>query len=154
MHSMVYGTVGRPSVCLSVCLSVRPTIRLQPRHSLSLLLSAERARNVDRQRQAPGGHPQRRRSACSSTALSSRREQCRVYSGRMKRYADLLLLPPLLRHCAGDGRGFLSVIGAFITAAAAAAASVAAAEIELIVPYPVRPSFTRYLVPVMGKTCG
>jgi len=150
---MVYGTVGRPSVCLSVCLSVRPTIRLQPRHSASLLLSAERARNVDRQRQAPGAHPQRRRSAGSSTALSSRREQCRVYSGRMKRYADLLLLPPSLRHCAGDGRGFLSVIGAFITAAAAAA-SVAAAEIELIVPYPVRPSFTRYLVPVMGKTCG
>ena len=151
---MIYGTVGRPSVCLSVCPSVRPTIRLQPRHSVSLLLSAERARNVDRQRQAQGAHPQRRRSAGSSTALSSRREQCRVYSGRMKRYADLLLLPPpLLRHCAGDGRGFLSVIGAFITAAAAAA-SVAAAEIELIVPYPVRPSFTRYLVPVMGKTCG
>jgi len=98
---MVYGTVGRPSVCLSVCLSVRPTIRLQPRHSVSLLLSAERARNVDRQRQAPGAHPQRRRSAGSSTALSSRREQCRVYSGRMKRYADLLLLPPLVTPLCG-----------------------------------------------------
>jgi len=44
MHSRVYETVERPSVCLSVCPMIRP------RRAAGLLLSAVRAGNIDRQR--------------------------------------------------------------------------------------------------------
>ena len=67
----------RPLVCLSRHLTSAP----------GLLLSAVRTGDIHQQRQAPGARHQRRRS----TALSSKCEQCHVYSRRRKLNTDLLL---------------------------------------------------------------
>jgi len=74
-------------------LSVRPflcpIIRPQPRRAAGLLLSAVRARDIDRQWLPPGAEQQRRRS----TALSSKCELCHVDSRRRKLNTDLFVLP-------------------------------------------------------------
>ena len=59
-----------------VRLSVRPIIRLQTRRAAGLLLSAVPAGDIDRQLWPAGAEWQKR---CSTT-LSSKCEQCRVYS--------------------------------------------------------------------------
>jgi len=58
MQSLVYVTVGCPSVCPFVC----PIIRPQHRRAAGLLLSATRTEGIDRQRRAPYTQQQRRRS--------------------------------------------------------------------------------------------
>ena len=59
----VYETIVRPSVRPSVCLSACPIMRPQQRRAAGLLLSAERAGDIDRQqrrrtRKVPGAHQQ------------------------------------------------------------------------------------------------
>jgi len=139
---------------VSVCLSVRPSNHSPAAAAFGEFAAERRAGEKCRSTASGAGCPPA--AAPQRGQQHGAQQQTRAVSRLQRTYEAvrrLVIAAPLLRHCAGDGRGFLSVIGAFITAAAAAA-SVAAAEIELIVPYPVRPSFTRYLVPVMGKTCG
>ena len=54
MRSRVYKTVRCPSVRPSVRQSVCPISRTQQRRAAGLLLSAVRAKDIDRQRRAPG----------------------------------------------------------------------------------------------------
>jgi len=69
MWSRVYETVERPSVLPTVCPSVYPIIR---QHSASLLLSAVRAEDIDRQRHTPGAQQHgaaARRSAANAGSV-------------------------------------------------------------------------------------
>ena len=70
MRSRVYKTVRCPSVRQSVC----PISRTQQRRAAGLLLSAVRAKDIDRQRRAPGSSSAAARGR--STALSSKCGQC------------------------------------------------------------------------------
>ena len=74
MWSRVYKTIRCPSVRQSVC----PTSRTQQRRAAGLLLSAVRAKDIDRQHRAPGSNSAAARGR--STALSSKCGQCHVDS--------------------------------------------------------------------------
>ena len=74
MRSRVYKTVPRPSVCQSVC----PISRTQQQRAAGLLRSAVRTKDIDRQRQAPGGSSATARGC--STALSIKWGQCHIDS--------------------------------------------------------------------------
>ena len=74
MRSRVYKTVRCPSVRQSVC----PISRTQQSRAAGLLLSAVRAKYIDRQRRAPGSSSAAARGR--STALSSKCGQCHVDS--------------------------------------------------------------------------
>ena len=79
MRSRVYKTVRCPSVRLSVSQSVPSVKRTQQRRAAGLLLSAVRAKDIDRQRRAPGSSSAAARGR--STALSSKfGDQCYVDS--------------------------------------------------------------------------
>ena len=72
MPSRFYETIVHPSVRPSVF----PIMRLQLRRAAGLLLSAVRAKDIDRQRRAPGSSSAAARGR--STALSSKCGQCHV----------------------------------------------------------------------------
>ena len=92
MRSGVYETVECPSVRPSIHPSVCPIDRQQQRWPASLLLSAQRAGNIDRQLRALAP-----RTSCSqvqqqrrrSTALSSKCGQCHVDSRGTRMNTDL-----------------------------------------------------------------
>jgi len=81
MREMVFETVWRPSVSLSV----RPAIHPPRAAAEGLLLSAVPEGDVDRQRRRRGAEQHWHRS----TALSSKREQCHVGGWRRKLDTDL-----------------------------------------------------------------
>ena len=70
------GSIKRSGVRLSVRQSVCPISRTQQRRAAGLLLSAVRAKDIDRQRRAPGSSSAAARGR--STALSSKCGQCHV----------------------------------------------------------------------------
>ena len=75
MRSRVYDTIVRPSVRPSVCLSHHSTTAA----ACGGFAAERRAGGIYRST-ATGAHRQRRRSTGRSTALSSKCEQCHVYS--------------------------------------------------------------------------
>ena len=75
MRNRVYKTVRCPSVCPSVSLSHQSNVQ---RRAAGLLLSAVRAKDIDRQRRAPGSSSAGARGR--STVLSSKCGQCHVDS--------------------------------------------------------------------------
>jgi len=77
MLSWVYVTVGRPSVCLSVCPAVHHSLAALHSAVAGLLLCASRAGDIDRLLH-------RRRSAAAAPQLDSKCELCHVYSGRTR----------------------------------------------------------------------
>ena len=77
MRSKVYETVGRPSVRLPVCLSVRPIMRPSHAAATGLLLWARRAGDIDHllhNRRSAAAAPQQQMRAVPRCQLTSEAE--------------------------------------------------------------------------------
>ena len=92
VRSSVYATTGCPSVRLSVCPSVTSFARSRNVRRVCCLAPYRREISIDfGGRRPPGAQQQRHNSTGCCTALSSKCEQCHIYSWRRKLDSDLFI---------------------------------------------------------------